>query len=67
VVLGLFQGLSGAQITTAWVEPYVRAEFHATGSVAIFAGLSLDAAPGDNGGLVALTGAAGVRLRVGGP
>lgn len=67
VVLGLFQGLSGAQLTTAWIEPYVRAEFHATGALAVFAGLSLDAAPGDNGGLVALTGAAGVRLRVGGP
>jgi len=67
VVLGLFQGLSGAQITTVWVEPYVRAEFHATAALAVFAGLSLDAAPGDNGGLAALTGLAGVRLRVGGP
>lgn len=66
VVLGLFQGLSGAQITTAWIEPFARAEFHATSTLSIFAGLSLEAAPGDNGGLTAVTGLAGVRLRVGG-
>lgn len=67
VVLGLFQGLSGAQLTTVWVEPFVRAEFHASSAVSIFLGASLDAAPGENGGITALTAAAGVRLRVGGP
>lgn len=67
VVLGLFQGLSGAQLTSVWVEPFARAELHASSTVAIFAGLSLDATPGDNGGITALTAAAGVRLRVGSP
>jgi hypothetical protein len=66
MALGLFQGLSGAQLTTVWIAPFVRAEFHVVSRLAVFAGLALDAAPGDNGGLTALTGLLGLRLRVGG-
>lgn len=62
-VLGLFQALSGARITTVWIEPFVRAEYQFSQGVAAFAGASLDLAPGGNGGVVTLTAAAGLRLR----
>lgn len=64
-VIGLFQGLSGAQITTAWVAPYARAQFDITPTVAAVAGLALDVAPGDNGGVTTLTVTAGARFRLG--
>ncbi len=62
--VGLFQGLSGARITTLWFEPWVRAQYEFTPTLAAVAGLSLDVAPGDNGGITALSFAAGVRFRV---
>lgn len=64
--VGLFQGVSGARITTVWIDVFARAEFLITPGVAVFAGLELDAAPGDNGGVTALSASAGVRLRLGG-
>ncbi len=63
--LGLFQGLSGAQITTVWVEPYARAQFDITPAIAATAGLTFDLAPGDNGGVTTLTVSAGMRFRLG--
>lgn len=64
-VIGLFQGLSGAQITTAWIEPYARAQFDITPAVAAVAGLALDVAPGANGGVTTFTVTAGARFRLG--
>ncbi len=65
-LLGLFQGFSGARITTVWLEPYVRAQYDFTPSIAATAGVALDLAPGDNGGVVTLSVTAGVRFRLGG-
>jgi hypothetical protein len=65
VLIGLFQGLSGARITTLWLEPYVRAQYDFTPSVAATAGVAFDVAPGDNGGVLALSVTAGVRVRLG--
>lgn len=65
-LIGLFQGFSGARITTVWIEPYVRAQYDFTPSIAATAGVALDLAPGDNGGVVTLAVTAGVRFRLGG-
>lgn len=64
-LIGLFQGLSGARITTLWLEPYVRAQYDFTPAVAATAGVAFDVAPGDNGGVLALSVTAGVRFRLG--
>lgn len=66
VTLGLWQGASGARATTLWFNPYVRAEWGFTPTVAAFVGLSLDVAPADNGGVTTLGAMAGVRFRLGG-
>jgi hypothetical protein len=63
--LGLYQGLSGAQITTVWLGAQARAEYALSATVAFTAGVSLDIAPGSNGGVVTLAATAGVRLRLG--
>ena len=65
VTLGLWQGASGARATTLWFNPYVRAEWGFTPTVAAFVGLSLDVAPADNGGVTALGAMMGVRFRLG--
>lgn len=65
VLLGLWQGVSGARATTLWLNPYVRAEWGFTPTVQAFLGLSLDVAPADNGGVTALGVMAGVRFRLG--
>ncbi len=65
LLLGLWQGVSGARATTLWLNPYVRAEWGFTPMVQAFVGLSLDVAPADNGGLTALGVMAGVRFRFG--
>lgn len=66
LLLGLWQGVSGARATTLWLNPYVRAEWGFSPMVQAFIGLSLDVAPADNGGLTALGVMAGVRFRFGG-
>lgn len=66
VTLGLWQGASGARATTLWFNPYVRAEWGFSPTVAAFVGLSLDVAPADNGGVTSLGAMAGVRFRLGG-
>ena len=65
LLLGLWQGVSGARATTLWLNPYVRAEWGFSPMVQAFVGLSLDVAPADNGGLTALGVMAGVRFRFG--
>jgi hypothetical protein len=65
VLLGVWQGASGARATTLWLNPYVRAEWGFSPTVQAFAGLSLDVAPADNGGVTALGFMAGVRFRLG--
>jgi hypothetical protein len=65
VLLGVWQGASGARATTLWFNPYVRAEWGFTPTVAAFAGISLDVAPADNGGVTALGFMAGARFRLG--
>ncbi len=65
VLVGLWQGLSGARATTAWINPFVRAEWGFTPAVAAYLGLSLDIAPADNGGVTSLGVMAGVRVRFG--
>jgi hypothetical protein len=65
VLLGVWQGVSGARATTLWLNPFVRAEWGFTPTVQAFVGLSLDVAPADNGGVTALGVMAGVRLRLG--
>lgn len=65
VLVGLWQGVSGARATTLWLNPYVRAEWGFSPMVQAFVGLSLDVAPADNGGLTALGVMAGVRFRLG--
>ncbi len=64
-LIGLFQGLSGARLTTVWLEPFVRAQYDFTPVVAATAGLAFDIAPGDNGGVTTVTVTAGVRVRLG--
>ena len=65
VLLGVWQGVSGARATTLWLNPYVRAEWGFTPTVQAFLGLSLDVAPADNGGVTAFGVMAGVRFRLG--
>lgn len=65
VLLGVWQGVSGARATTLWLNPYARAEWGFTPMVQAFVGLSLDVAPADNGGVTALGVMAGVRFRLG--
>ena len=65
VLLGLWQGISGARATTLWLNPYVRAEWGFTPTVQAFLGLSLDVAPAENGGVTAFGVMAGVRFRLG--
>lgn len=65
-LIGLFQGISGAQITTVWFEPFARFEVSITPGATAYAGLTLDVAPGDNGGVTALSALVGVRFRLGG-
>lgn len=65
VLLGVWQGVSGARATTLWLNPYVRAEWGFTPTVQAFLGLSLDVAPAGNGGVTALGVMAGVRFRLG--
>jgi hypothetical protein len=65
-LIGLFQGISGAQITTVWFEPFARFEVSITPAATAYAGLTLDVAPGDNGGVTALSALLGVRFRLGG-
>jgi hypothetical protein len=65
LLLGLWQGVSGARATTLWLNPYVRAEWGFSPMVQAFIGLSLDVAPADNGGLTTLGVMAGVRFRFG--
>lgn len=65
-LIGLFQGLSGARLTTVWLEPFVRAQYDFTPTIAATAGLAFDIAPGDNGGVTTVTVTAGVRVRLGG-
>jgi hypothetical protein len=61
VALGLFQGLSGARATSAWVALDARAEYD-VGNVTLFAGVVLDSMPGVLG---TLAGVAGARFRFG--
>lgn len=65
VLVGLFQGLSGARITSAWLAPHVRAEYALSQAVAVNAGLELDVVPGSDGGFTALSALVGVRFRMG--
>jgi hypothetical protein len=65
VLLGVWQGASGARATTLWLNPFVRAEWGFTPTVQAFVGLSLDVAPADNGGVTSLGVMAGVRFRLG--
>ncbi|MFO0627760.1 MAG: hypothetical protein U0325_19280 [Polyangiales bacterium] len=65
VALGLFQGFSGARVTTLWLNPFVRAEYTFGNSpVAAFAGLSFDIAPAGDGGVTTLTAMLGARVRI---
>jgi hypothetical protein len=63
--LGLFQGLSGARSTTVWVSAYARAQYELSSTLALIAGVSLDIAPGGNGGITALSATVGARVRIG--
>jgi len=64
LLVGVWQGITGARATALWLAPFVRAEYSFTPRVAAFAGLSLEAAPAD-GGVTTLAFAAGARIRFG--
>lgn len=65
VTLGLYQGVSGARATTAWITPYARAEYTFGASPwSAFAGLSLDIAPASEGGVTTLSALLGARFRI---
>lgn len=64
VLVGVWQGITGARATALWLAPFVRAEYGFTPRVAAFAGLSLEAAPAD-GGVTTLAFAVGARVRFG--
>jgi hypothetical protein len=65
VALGLFQGFSGARVTTLWLNPFVRAEYtFGSSPVSAFAGLSFDIAPAGDGGVTTLTAMLGARFRI---
>ena len=65
-LVGIFHSFSGAKLTSAWLTPFVRAEYAITPSIAVFAGAELDFIPGSNGGFTALSFVAGMRFRFGG-
>ncbi|MBI5517196.1 MAG: hypothetical protein HY909_25680 [Deltaproteobacteria bacterium] len=65
LVLGLWQGVTGARLTSVWIAPHARAEVTLLQGVAAYGGLELDLVPGSNGGLVSLVVGLGVRLRLG--
>ncbi len=65
-LVGVFQGISGARITSAWVSPYVRGEYQIVSQIAAFVGAGMDIIPGSNGGFTALSVLAGARIRLGG-
>lgn len=65
VALGLFQGASGARATAVWINPYLRAEYTFGASPwSAFAGLSLDIAPANEGGVTTLSALLGARFRI---
>jgi hypothetical protein len=65
VALGLFQGFSGARVTTLWLNPFVRAEYtFGSSPFSAFAGLSFDIAPAGDGGVTTLTAMLGARFRI---
>lgn len=65
VTLGLYQGISGARTTTAWITPFARAEYTFGASPwSAFAGLALDIAPAGDGGVTTLSLMLGARFRV---
>jgi hypothetical protein len=65
VALGLFQGFSGARVTTLWLNPFVRAEYtFGSSPLSAFAGLSFDIAPAGDGGVTTLTAMLGARFRI---
>ncbi len=65
VALGLFQGFSGARVTTLWLNPFVRAEYtFGTSPFSAFAGLSFDIAPAGDGGVTTLAAMLGARFRI---
>ncbi|MEZ4390447.1 MAG: hypothetical protein R3A48_05070 [Polyangiales bacterium] len=65
VALGLFQGASGARATTVWINPFARAEYTFGASPwSAFAGLSVDIAPADEGGVTTLSALLGARFRI---
>lgn len=65
VTLGLYQGISGARTTTAWITPFARAEYTFGASPwSAFAGLAVDIAPASDGGVTTLSVMLGARFRI---
>lgn len=63
VTAGIFQGLTGARGTSAWLSFELRGEYDVTKNFGVWAALVFDSIPGQYG---SLAGAAGIRVHFGG-